>query len=698
MRKLLTLLMLFLVTIGLMSSSVSASDSSFTYLPLVIRAVNTWLGPDGGRPVCLAVDPSNPAIVYAGSWGAGMFKSLDGGTTWFQTNSGLENMYINSLAIDPNQPSVLYAGTYRSQVYKSTDGGQTWFWSGTGIQEAAIVYTIAIDPTNTANLFIGTRGISNNGQAPWNGVLYRSSDGGASWMAVLQNVGGITAQDWVYSLAVNPQAPNNVYAATHEHGVYRSTNYGGYFFPSNEGVTDLSSRAIVVDYQAPSPYTLYMGVWKEDGVYRSVDGGGEWGITNDGIRFIPIYGMTMDPLNPKTIYLSTFSQGILRTVDGGEVWLGRGLITDDIYTVAINPQNTSTLYAGTAGDGLYRSLDGGLTWQHSQAGFLNSDVASTLAPTTSEHLFAGLIGGGVLESLDGGRNWIEINTGLTDKFIVQLVADPLHPNLLYALTQSGGLFRNDTSGSLGWVFVGEDLPLSTNTLPAYSIDNPLASRETLLNEINPTTNNEGLPEVENLLSMVFAPSNPAVVYLGTGGSGIYKSLNGGRDWFFSGLEGLVISSVAVDPLDARTVYAVTNGSGYVRASYDGGGSWQTLTMYAPAVYVVAVASDGSGDLYLGTNLGVLRYTPATGWTSAGLSGISVPVLSTDPQHPGAIFAGTADGVYYSTDDGATWQYGPAELDGLTVQSIGNDPLNSQVFYFGTKTHGILRAYVDLTDR
>lgn len=699
MRKFYIPIFLFIFSLALGSTTGTASDGHLTYLPMVTRAGNTWLGPDGGRPVSLAVDPSDPSTVYAGSWGAGMFKSLDGGSTWFQINNGLGNWFINSLAIDPLHPQVLYAGTYRDQVYKTLDGGQNWFWSGTGIQAEAIVYTIAINPQNTDNLFIGTRGISNNGKPPWNGVLYKSEDAGQTWRAVLQNVGGLDAQDWAYSVAVNPQAPNYVYAAMHEHGVYRSVNNGEYWFNSSEGLDtddDRSGRAIVVDWQGSYPYRIYYAAWRGNGVYLSLDNGGAWETLNDGIIGIPVYAMTMSPQDAATIFLSTFSIGIMRTTDQGDTWLPRGLQSDDIYTVAINPQDATILYAGTAGNGLFRSLDDGATWQHSQAGFRNADVTSLVMPSDSQHLITSLFGGGVLESVDGGSSWAEINNGLTDKYVVQLVLDPTHTNLIYALT-SGGLFRYDTLAGSGWVYVGDDLPKSSSSQLLFGAEDPRASRETLLQEFTPPANlTDGLPEAENLLSMAYAPSNPNVAFLGTGGSGIYKSLNSGRDWFYSGLEGLIVRSVAIDPLNANKVYTVSPTGGYVHASYDGGGSWSVLDMYAPAVYSIAVATDGTGALYLGTNLGVMRYTTATGWTNTGLTGISVPIVVTALDHPGLVFAGTGNGVYITSDSGATWQYGPADLTGLTVQSISFDPLQPQVGYFGTKTQGILQTSLNLT--
>ena len=705
MRKILLLLILLVIACAVGNGAGEADETLLTHLPLVTRAGNTWLGPDGGRPVALAVDPADPQTVYAGSWGTGMYKSEDAGASWVQINNGLGNMYINSLAIDPVNPQVLYAGTYHDQVYKSVDGGESWFWSGSGIQVEAIVYTIAIDPVNTANLYIGTRGVSNNGLPPWNGVLYKSTDAGLTWRAVLQNVGGLEAQDWVYSIAVNPQAPQYVYAAMHEAGVYRSVNYGESWFFSSEGLEtgdDRTGRAIIVDRELPYPYRIYYGAWRGNGVYFSLDNGGAWETINDGLLGIPVYAMSMSPQDAATVYLSTFSIGILRTIDRGETWLPRGLSSDDIYTVAINPQDDAILYAGTAGNGLFRSLDAGNSWQHSQAGFRNADVSSLIIPSDPDQIFSALLGGGVLASVDGGANWTEINDGLTDKWVVQLVFDPAHSNLIYALTTTGGLFRYDTLVGTGWTYVGEDLPLSSSPLPIYSADDPRASRETLLGDTPAVANGtESLPVAENLLSMVFAPSSPNVAYIGTGGAGLYKSLNGGRDWFLIGLEAQYIRSVAVHPTNPNTVYAAisTDTVEYVRMSTDGGANWITLDLpwYVRDVYSLTVMVDGTGDLYAGTDIGLLRYIQGSGWTTTGISGISVVVAVTDVQHAGMVFAGTSNGLYYSTNGGVTWQYGPDELAGLTVQSISFDPLQPQVIFCGTKTQGILKAVLEVSE-
>src|SRR5262249_18476964 len=99
---------------------------------------NLWTthGPDGGPVLALAIDPNTPSTLYAGTSGAGVFKSPDSGGTWNAASIGLPaNAIVQALAIDPSTPTTLYAGTGWNDVggvYKSTDGGGTWTIADTG--------------------------------------------------------------------------------------------------------------------------------------------------------------------------------------------------------------------------------------------------------------------------------------------------------------------------------------------------------------------------------------------------------------------------------------------------------------------------------------------------------------------------------------------------------------------------------------
>ena len=130
-------------------------------------------GPPGGLVHSIAIDPSNPATLYAGA-GNGVFKSTNGATSWFAVNSGLPAWQFDALAIDPSTPATLYAGAFVFGVFKSIDGGTSWSAVNSGFTTFNInVYALAIDPSTPATLYAGTE----------NGV-YKSTNGGTSWSAL----------------------------------------------------------------------------------------------------------------------------------------------------------------------------------------------------------------------------------------------------------------------------------------------------------------------------------------------------------------------------------------------------------------------------------------------------------------------------------------------------------------------------------
>lgn len=152
-------------------SKVTASDGTLIFFPLVAKASSPkWIGPYGGSVVSIAVDPNQSNIVYAGSWGGGVFKSVNGGKTWSFAGEGLGVLYIDSLAVDPEVSTTVYAGTHGGGVYKSTNGGVSWYSVNNGIQNRAVVYTITVNPGNHSLLYAGTRGAPETPGPPWSGI------------------------------------------------------------------------------------------------------------------------------------------------------------------------------------------------------------------------------------------------------------------------------------------------------------------------------------------------------------------------------------------------------------------------------------------------------------------------------------------------------------------------------------------------
>ena len=128
----------------------------------------------------LAVDPTNPSLLYAGTGGfvgqgQGVFKSIDGGDTWVPSNRGMLDYRILALAINPLQPQEIYAGSDRGDLFKSSDGGQTWINLTERIKlqqgsEPRSIASIQIDPLSGVVYLLGDN----------SGVLY-SGDGGIKW-------------------------------------------------------------------------------------------------------------------------------------------------------------------------------------------------------------------------------------------------------------------------------------------------------------------------------------------------------------------------------------------------------------------------------------------------------------------------------------------------------------------------------------
>ena len=140
-----------------------------------------------------------------------MFKSTDGASSWTAVNSGLPSgsagRSVFSIAVDPKNPATLYIGLawgetynpYRSGLFKSIDGGTSWKQLSTGLPQGSSFGPLAIDPRDRATVYLGTD----------TGVL-RSTDGGETWSVVNSGLPGIS----VSKLALDPQHPNRLYAGT----------------------------------------------------------------------------------------------------------------------------------------------------------------------------------------------------------------------------------------------------------------------------------------------------------------------------------------------------------------------------------------------------------------------------------------------------------------------------------------------------
>jgi photosystem II stability/assembly factor-like uncharacterized protein len=218
--------------------------------------------------------PSNPDIIYAGmrkckrtiygdfpaAASFGIYKSINGGVSWNEKNSGIESKYlnINDIAVHPRNPDIVYAATWRDGIFKTTDGGESWLPINNGLLSLD-VRSLAIDPKNPDIVYAGMA----------DGVgIFKTSNGGELWQAInsgiqvqcpssLQRVGevqtgvsletpsritssGYYAIPWtmIESIVIDPVDPRVLYAADVDLGVYVSTDGGENWFSINEGLTN----------------------------------------------------------------------------------------------------------------------------------------------------------------------------------------------------------------------------------------------------------------------------------------------------------------------------------------------------------------------------------------------------------------------------------------------------------------------------
>ena len=234
---------------------------------------------------------------------------------------------------------------------------------------------------------------------------------------------------------------------------------------------------------------------------------------------------------------------------------------------------------------------------------------------------------------------------------------------------------------------GAGLPLTVQSAPAFPADHPFATLEMQEYDAAPQVAVSTTLETAGLLTMIYAPSNPLVAYIGTSGQGVQRSSDGGSTWEYAGLSGNEIYSLAVDPFNPNLLYAATNYPGGMKISSDGGDNWQNANL---AVYFYALLASPveSGVVYAGTNNGIYLYKSGS-WTALGLSSQTVTALALDPHQTGVIYAGTTSGAYYSLDDGNSWHFVSNQLNGHTIQMISFNHSIPNIVYFSTKEHGIL---------
>ncbi len=608
--------------------------------PALASGTGVWTGggPKAKSVFALAIDSSNPNILYAGAYGSGVFKSTNAGAIWDPSTAGLTNTYIHAVAIYPQNHTILFAGT-NDGIFKSTDSGITWVASLLTTHSAR---AICFDAGNPNLIYAGTLGDgiykSTNLGASWQsagvglanssvrtiahhpilsgtalagagtgGGVHVTSSEGLFWSQVADTNGQGAVSDLIY----DPLDASRVYAGMMDRGVLRSNDGGSNWTKINLGLTSFRTRALAV-----ADTHRYVGT-DTSGIFYTTLNSLSWQPRITGLPNLMIRALTTKPGVPKTVYAGTDGAGIYQSTNSGVSWTPLNTYLTDTTGRSLLVRNDpgGTLVCGTGfGDGIWRSTNDGISWIRA-AVFDTRNSVLALEETGGGELYAAAYGNGVYSSLDGGSNWAITDTvTLANLFVRCLSADPTDAMEILVGTGDGPWRTTDAGAS--WA--------------------PL---------------NFGFPPATSVRDLERAPGTPITIYAGTDSIGVYKSTDGGASWVASnsGLTQLYARSLAIDPTNAAL-------------------------------------------LLLGTETGLFRSTNAgASWASYG-SGLpslpSIRALVVDPTTPTRVFAGIWEqGVYRSENGGASWTAMNGGLPDLKVYSLALNASRTTLFA-GTRLRGV----------
>jgi photosystem II stability/assembly factor-like uncharacterized protein len=534
-----------------------AGGDNLCFRPGVFKTTNggaTWTAVSAGLPWAsvtfgsvgaLAIDPQNTGTVYAGTAG-GVFKTTNGGVSWSATASSLPCCYsATALVIDRQNPSTLYAAG--RGIFKTTNGGADWNLMDTGLSSDCCA-SLAIDPQNPNTLYAG---------GPY-GIL-TTTDGGAHWSAANPVLAGMAdasrasnSGNSPLGLAVDPQNPGTVYAATGGLGVFKSTDAATNWNAMNSGLSASEVTASAVDSQNPG--TIYAAA--NTGLFKTTDGGVNWSPANSGLPAGGVVGsMAIDPKTPSTVYAGISGNlgysgngpaaGIFKSVDGGANWISisptlePGLFT---ASLAIDPHDSRTIYAGGFSPNhspgfvgeILKSVDGGASWK--PFGFPSWVRRVVIDPQGPDNVYAVAVNR-VFKSADGGASWMDLGVpidsiGDCDECLAVgvLAVDPQLPDTVYAGGYVGVL--KSTDGGATWKTANSGLPWPPKTFDGVG-------------------------------ALVIDPHNSNNLYATMDGQ-VFRSTDGGATWTAvdsSGLTATFVGTLAIEPKNPNTVYAGTAGGG-----------------------------------------------------------------------------------------------------------------------------------------
>ena len=633
------------------------------------------LGPKniGGRSLCLAINPLDTNILWMGSASGGIWKSTTAGRgadAWQRVETGFPVLGVSALALDPSNPNILYAGTgevynvensapnvairvtrgtYGIGILKSTNGGDTWTKSlDWGYGQLRGVQDIKINPLRPSTVFAATT----------EGLL-RSWDAGATWQTVHN-------KRMAVDIEIDPSDTSRIFV-THGSlddqdvsGIYRSENGGTNFVKLSGGLPATYSGKTLLTQSPAASNVLYASVGEafvQNGLYKTINGGNSWVKVNttDVSKYQGWYShdVAVHPTNPNTLiwvgidaWKST-SAGALVTQksywykwDFGYVPAGGSegppdYVHADIHRAYYVPSDPNKVYVVSDG-GLFVSFDGGETYQGRNGGYQTQQFYANLGNSTSNPnfciggmqdnataIYSGdpswkrVLGGdgecaginplndqimygssqylNLSKSVDGGQSWYGIGYQINESaaFNGPFEICVSNPDIMYAGAQS--LWRSDDAGETWYritdILADGDVVLTIAISPenpdlVYCSTAPSVTNEARVYKVDASTlevtQMMGLPN-RYCMDLAFYPGTESTVFAvfaGFNTEHLWRTLDNGVTWtsIDNGLPDVPTNSILIDP-NSSNIY-VANDLG-VWHSADAGATWNVYSTGAP---------------------------------------------------------------------------------------------------------------------
>jgi photosystem II stability/assembly factor-like uncharacterized protein len=314
----------------------------------------------------IVIDPADSRNIFAAAWNAqlpnsdgDLFRSHDAGKTW-EIVADLHGKSLRALSIAASNPKILVAGALDG-IYRSLDGGHDFERiSPPNHAEIKNVESIAIDPVNPDVIYAGTWHL------PW-----KTEDGGKTWHSIKK---GVIDDSDVFSIVIDSSQPANLFISACS-GIYRSDS-AGELFRKIQGIPYSARRTRMLRMDPVDHNTVYAGT--TEGLWKTTDSGTTWKhMTGSNII---INDVLIDPRQPSRVLLATDRGGVLTSDDGGVTFTAsnRGFTHRQAAALLVDRSNSAVLYAGVLNDkefgGVFVSRDAGQTWKQISDGLDGRDV------------------------------------------------------------------------------------------------------------------------------------------------------------------------------------------------------------------------------------------------------------------------------------------------------------------------------------